>query len=392
MPAKPKMMMDDEYVQETTRRVGGRGAPAPSMGMPSMGAMPMPMPSGFGRSAMRPTPNFGGPSMSTAPMKAAPQMAPAPPPRPSHYIWKLRNVPTLPEFHHVERTAVYVPNASPTIVAERISNVLRERSIEASYDDTKAKVTCATTDGVDFRIRLYRGRNKYSSGIIVEIQRRFGSPISFHIAATAVLNAAEGKRPIPSSSSSASLPLPSDEDDYVPPPPSSGSSSLNMIARMLSHPGYDSQYLGLQTLSSLVDPSKMGKLSARSASRELLKNNSEVGAKVLAYASDRNSDCQSAMGLRVMAIGIIANSLQASGYVPEFFRNSSLRDVLVQDVREADKQPRTAFLASKCLEYCVRGDYNVSELNSAFEVALRVGQSKHLDLMRQAERCMAQIR
>jgi hypothetical protein len=376
MPANPKKIMD-EHVEETTRRVGGRGAPA--MVAPSMGAMPMPMsmhmPSGFGA------------SISTAPIKAQALHSPSR----SRYVWKLPVAPTLPEFHPLERTSVFVPNATPPMIAAGISDLLRERSIEASYDNEKAKVKCVTTDGVDFRIRLYRGRNQYSHGIIVEVQRRFGSSLQFHSDTRAILDVAEGKTPMPPPATMNALPEVSDdedEDDFAPLP--SGASSLVMVSKMLGFPGFDSQYLGLQTLSSLVDPERMSLSTARAVSTELLQRSSEVGTKVFSIIVSRNSD-ESSMSLRVMALGILANAMRASSIVPEFLRNQ-LRPVLLQDLKEAEQHPNTALVAARCLEYFIRGDHDTMELNEAFEVGREVGEARHANLMQQAERCIASIR
>jgi hypothetical protein len=219
-----------------------------------MGAMAMPFSlSGAPLSMQRQ--GFGA-MINTAPMKA-PLTATQTQSRPK-FVWNLSSVPTLPEFHPLERTAVFVPNTPASIIAQRLSVVMRERSIESTYDNDKAKVKCVTTDGVDFRIRLYRGRNHYSHGIIVEVQRRFGSSLHVHSDTKAILDAAEGRAPpSPPASIPNRMALPEvsdDEDDDYDVPPPSGSSSLGMVSKMLSLPGFDAQYLGLQTLSSLVDP------------------------------------------------------------------------------------------------------------------------------------------
>jgi hypothetical protein len=374
---------------------------------PSLGPMPSPF-------AM---PGFSG-TISTAPIKGAQaqiSMMQHKQPR-QKFVWNLDMVPTLPEFHPLERTAVFVPYTTPSIVAQRVSDTLRERSIEATYEDEKGKAKCVTTDGVDFRVRLYQGRNKYSHGIIVEVQRRFGASIHFHNDTQAILDSAEGKIPEPPptrmNSNNNALPLVSDEeDDYstatststastpATAPTPSGASSLIMVSKMLALPGYDAQYLGMQTLSSLVDAAKMSPATARAVSTELLKPNSQVGAKVFKYIVNRNStnnnqdDSSSLLGLRVMAMGILANSIKATsaGTVPEFVREP-LRPVLLQDLRQAEAHPRTAYMAAKCMEHFVNGDYDTMELNQAFEAALEVGNAKHKDLMKQAERCIAKIR
>lgn len=384
MPAHPMNLMDDN-VQETTRRVGGRAAP--TMIAPSMGAMPMPSFSNAPLSMQRQ--GFGA-SISTAPMKAPlTQTQTQSTPK---FVWNLTTVPTLPEFHPLERTATFVPNTPPSMIAQRLSDIMRERSIECTYDNSKAKVKCVTTDGVDFRIRLYRGRNNYSHGIIVEVQRRFGSSLSFHSDTKAILEAAEGKAPLPPPMlNRMALPEVSDDEDMdFDAPPPSGTSSLVMVSKMLSLPGFDAQYLGLQTLSSLVDPERMCPTTARVVSVELLKAQSEVGNMVLSYILSRKTD-ESSMSLRVMALGILANSMKASSVVPEFLR-APLRSVLLQDLKESEEHPNTALCAAKCLEYYIRGDSDATELNEAFELALEVGEAKHCSLMRQARRCIASIR
>lgn len=387
MPANPKMIMDD-HVEETTRRVGGRGAPAPSMFSPSMGAMPTGMSINLSGTSMQAPAGFGA-SINTAQMKAAPQVAVQAPSIPK-YVWNLHSVPTLPEFYPLERSAVFVPHTQASTVAQRLSEVLRERSIEAAYDNEKAKIKCFTNEGVDFRVRLYRGRNQYSHGIIVEVQRRFGDSLLFRCDTQAILDTAEGKVPMPPPSTMDALPMVSDdEDEYAPPP--SGSSSLVMVSKMLSLPGFDAQHLGLQTLSSLVDAQKMGQATSRAVASELLKPNSEVGNKVFSYIVNNRSQDDSLVGLRVTALGILANAMQSCESVPEFLREP-LRPVLLKDLKSAESQPRTALMAAKCMEYFIQGDYDTMELNDVFETAFAVGQSRHVKLMRQAERCMAKIR
>ncbi len=380
MPANPKKMMD-EHVEETTRRITGRGA-APAMVAPSMGSMPM----SFSPSMTRPA-GFG-PMIATAPVKA--QATPAS--SQSKYVWNLSQAPTLPEFHPLERTAVFVPHATPSLVAARISDLLRDRSIQATYEDDKAKVKCVTTEGVDFRIRLYRGRSHFSHGIIVEVQRRFGFSIHFHMDMQAILDAAQGKTPMPPPVRQQALPQVSDDedddDDMAPPP--TGSSSLLMVEKMLSFPGFDAQYLGLQTLSSLVDPEKMTLPTARRVSAALLKPTCEVGQKVFSYVIHRKTE-ESYISLRIMALGILANAMRSSSIVPDYLR-ISLRPVLLEDLHKAEDSPNMALLASKCMEYYIRGDVDTMELNEAFETARKVGEARHKGLMEQADRCIASIR
>lgn len=376
-----KKNMDDN-IPETTRRVGGRGA-TPAMIAPSLGAMPMT----FNNPAMK-MPSHYGASISTAPMKGEISSASSP----SKFVWSLQKAPTLPDFHALERTTVFVPNSTPSIVAARVSDLLRERSIQATYDDDKAKVRCMTADGIDFRIRLYQGRNHHSHGIIVEVQRRFGLSSHFHSDTQAILDAAQGMEPAPAPVRRNVLPEVSDddEDDDSTPSPS-GSSSLAMVEKMLGLPGFDAQYLGMQTLSSLVDPDRMSTQTARRTAVALLKSESPVGEKVFGYITNRKTDDESYVQLRVMALGILANAMRASSVVPDFLR-LALRPILLEDLSNAQDNTNTGFLAAKCMEYFIRGDHDTMELHDCFVAARKVGEARHVALMEQAERCISSIR
>ena len=307
------------------------------------------------------------------------------------FEWRLEEVPDLPEYHLLERTAVFVPHASPSTISRRISDVLRKRSIEASYEDEKAKVKCVTADGVDFRIRLYRGRGKFDHGIIVEVQRRFGTSLDFHDVTMAILDSAEGKSvpPPPSPLGSNSLPLVSDsEDDYQP----DGSSSLKMVSTMLTHPGYDSHSLALQTLSSLTDSNKVGLATARSVSSELLRADNDVGSKVLSLVLDRKEDPDDVFKLRTSALTVLANAMRAvQGRISNELRER-LEPVLIKDLVTAEKNTRIAFQAARCVEWLVSmNEQSNADLYGALTAALEVGSARHAGLEQQVRLCLKKI-
>lgn len=104
-----------------------------------------------------------------------------------------RNIRTLPSFYQLEKSAVFVPQASASILAARVTSVLQARSIAASYDAENSLVDCVSSCRVDFRIRLYRGRGDFKHGIILEVQRKAGFDLSYAHDVFAILDAAEGK-------------------------------------------------------------------------------------------------------------------------------------------------------------------------------------------------------
>lgn len=470
----PKMIMDDE-VEEVTRKI------APTMIMPSLGPLPT-MPNNtntplnapamiitsFNTKELSP-PSFGRyglakkqqqPGQYKLQTQGGGEIRP--------FLWTLPSVPTLPEFHPLERTAVFVPNTIPSEVASRISTILRERSIEAQYDNAKAKVKCTTAEGVDFRIRLYRGRGRYHHGIIVEVQRRFGTSLIFHNDTQAILDGAEGKVVLPpplslnppppplllSSHTAAAPPLShlmrksnilpkvmdedtdddADDHDYLgsshstsPYVVPSADSSLAMVAKMMKLSGFDSQYLGLQTLSPLVDSEKLSSTTARAVATKLMQPDNEVGVKVFHYIAnntnrrksstliggkkkksrgifddddDDDDDHADYMILRNMCLNILANSLRAYGTVPDsLLQREPLRRALLQDLMNAEKHPNTALLSATCMEQFAQADHtniisttNTADLYEAFKIAQQVGEERHANLMRQARKCMVAIR
>lgn len=392
MPLNPKIHMDD-IEEEVTRKI------APTMIMPSLGPLPtMPM----GMSSL--------PSPTIHTFASKPSMLYQP--QGKHTVpfsWKLHTVPVLPEFHVLERSAAFVPRSEPSEVASRISDILRERSIEAQYETGKAKVKCTTTEGVDFRIRLYRGRGRYNHGIIVEVQRRFGMSLGFHSDSQAILDGARGKTSVPPAFVCSRFPEVSDEsdEDSEVSAEESATSSLAMVANMMKLPGFDSQYLGLQTLSPLVDSERLNISTARAVATSLFQRDSEVGKKVLDYiiknknnktiASSRKrgvfddeedeDEQESSMTLRNMCLNILANATRANEKIPEYLRET-LRPILLQDLYAAEKHPNTALSAANCLKYFIAGDHDTTELAEAFQVALGVGEARHANLMHQARKCL----
>lgn len=367
-----------DYGNDTTRRAGAGFSFEPMISpiAPDM--------TSFGSRGM-----YNNPLQQTALQKQPPAqtIVPVKSVTVSPFVWKLRDVPTLPEFHPLERTAVFVEGSAPSEISERISNVLRERSIEAEYEDEKAKAKCLTPEGVDCRVRMYRGRGKYSHGIIVEVQRRFGASSNFHKHVSAILDAAQGMTPPPPPAirgSADALPLVSDsEDDYVP---TSGSGSLKMVEKMFGHGGYDSQYLALQTLSSLTDSNKMGLATAKAVSTDLLFSTNEVGNKVFDLLCKK--DEEEGYKLRSLAFCILANALEATtGSIDQVIREL-IRPVLLQELNKAESNPRSAQMAARCFEVLYKGDHDQGEIAAAVEKAQSVGAARHAGLYQQAQRCL----
>jgi hypothetical protein len=428
-------------IPEATRRVGG------GISFSTFPSSASVMPSFAPPSSMMTM----GPTMQAVSGKAAPLEAlPNANRKAEEGDWLLTKAPTLPQFHPLERTATFVPHVTDvSLVSSRISRVLRDRSIEASYDSAKAKVRCASMDGVDFRIRLYRGRtSQYSHGIIVEVQRRFGMSFTYHHDTQAILDAAHGKAvisvPPPPASASANgalvLPLVSDAEDVsgtdsdqdeaaTVPPPLPSTSSMAMVATMFAHSDYSSQFLAYQTLIPLTSAARMGRSTAKSVATQLLQPGNPVGAKVLdailmssgstsanknqnnkrayrgtlEYESDDedgsgsstlNDDAQYEMKLQTMAWTVLSNAVHATkGQAVTTTLREELRPALLQALEDAASNPRHAQMAALCAEYvCMDDTGDEDDLVDALEQAVQVGRIKHAGLKAQAQRCLDKVR
>lgn len=101
-----------------------------------------------------------------------------------------------PDFYPLEQTATFVPHSKPSIVASRVAKYLLDRNISVTFNEMKAKAKCVSKDNVEFNVRLFKGKNQFDHGVIVEVQRRQGFSVFYHRDAVAILDAAEGKEPM----------------------------------------------------------------------------------------------------------------------------------------------------------------------------------------------------
>jgi len=111
------------------------------------------------------------------------------PPRPRR-LWKVTDtkLPVFPVFYKpCRQTSCYVTDAPPSVVAVRIAECLRRRSVAVEYDEETCKATAVTNDRCLFTISLWRA----SSAVLVECVRSHGPIATFHWTVRAVVLAAQ---------------------------------------------------------------------------------------------------------------------------------------------------------------------------------------------------------
>lgn len=357
-------MEDDDIGKETTRRVGGATF------------NPTFAPVSIAEPQLQPD------SISVLPSKVEIPN--------TKFGWDLKDAPTLPDFHPLDRASVFCPHTLVSVVANRIAKTLYERSIEGNFDHEKAKVKCLTSYNVEFRIFVYRGQDLYSHGVIVEVQRRSGASVLFVEDSKAILDAVQGKMPTKLRASDVEAPLVSDtEDDNDD--AKVALSSLNFVEKMLAYDRSDATLLGLQTLSSLTDPAKMGAGTSSSVSTALVTEGNVVGGKVFNMITTRRPNEDELDEQYDLSLSITANVLRnVNGEISSFHREA-LRPILIRDLEKAEKKPQRSYNAARCLEPLIAKDHCPTDLYVALEAAKSVGEVRHNALRVQADKCMRLI-
>jgi len=128
-------------------------------------------------------------SFATAPIPVLPDDDQQKESKQRRHPWRVTKVP--PAIYPIERTHEVLHHVPPLVVADRVAACLRELSIGAAYDHRDAICRAELDDLTRFNIRLF-GDN---DDIILELQRRSGSSLTFHNAAQIILLSAKGRHP-----------------------------------------------------------------------------------------------------------------------------------------------------------------------------------------------------
>jgi len=208
-------------------------------------------------------------------------------------LWKvsdtsLRHIP--PFYPPLDaRCTAYVSDAPPSVIAVRIAECLRRRSVSVEYDEEAVTATAMTVDRCHFSVYLWRGskpstnsiissvddvgRPDFSRGVVVECVRIRGNVISFHQTVQAILQAALSQdtgrdRRKPYKTSPLEYPrLKADPDnDKVLRPPtkqadvhsSSALEGLEHARSLLRKDRLGPQSLGMEALVALTDAETSG--------------------------------------------------------------------------------------------------------------------------------------
>jgi hypothetical protein len=286
---------------------------------------------------------------------------------PVYAEWQVQDgilVPTLPELHPLAPTAAFVPQIlNAQLVATRITKALRTLSIQASYEENEAM--CRTSDGVSFGIFLYRGKQKYSHGVIVEVQRWSGFSFEFQNVVTSIFLAAQGSEQQESVQtkkhfSFVPLPVDIDEDELI----LNYQASVQHASKLLA----TNQDLALQLLSSMTRATKMGETTANMICQSILGD------------SDLSSHILRLVPTKFTALQVLVN---ISPYASVSFHNLA-RPVLLEVLKNVETRQQETFLALECF-MPLEEDYGLLHRVAS------IGDLKHAGLYKRAVSKIIQI-
>lgn len=267
-----------------------------------------------------------------------------------------------PSFYPIEKSSVFVPQVSAQTLAYRIASVLQARSTSAAYDDQKAKVYCVSSSGVEFCIRLYRGRAEYKHGIIVEVQRQSGFDLGYTQDVYAILDAAEGKDAKILSVPMASVhhyedidenSLSDDEEDLDSLEDTAGFTSLKVISDILCPQDKKAQVtvegrdFALSSLASLTSVERMGKTAVH-FTNELVSSEEYASLRHVLFSNVGPSTRETPQRSMILSLEILANaakSSRSSTSLADVLSQKDYMDKLVFNIENAALNPRAADLS-----------------------------------------------
>jgi len=269
------------------------------------------------------------------------------------------SVKCKPDFWPCDPMSNMIMNSDAQSVATRISDCLKRRNISASYGVTKAKAKCVSNEMVEFRIRLYAGKGRYTGGVIVEVQRRSGWSHTYQQDCYAILESAECDKV--GDCDERYMDEAFYNFDHIS--KKSKKSDIVLSKHLLFSGTLDSLTLGLQSICSLTDPRKFGKDEAISTAQSLLLDEENAVVKELfrSILIDKEWDgftLTTKEAVYGLAIKCITNSISLLAKETNFdhvlkfnkWIESDLVSILMNEVNDiSSSRPDIAVMTTRCV-------------------------------------------
>ena len=279
----------------------------------------------------------------------------------------LGSIKPKPDNYTLDQMSTIVMGSDAQSIATKISACLRQRSILAIYGETKAKAKCVSAEGVEFRIKLFAGKGRFSKGVIVEVQRRNNWSISYFQDCRAILESAECDHYVVEKPSRTRIYPSSFENEFK------DDSKLHLVKLLLysSNPSIESVMLVLESINSLTDTHKCGKVKALSTAkaifideddenkdvRDFLYNiaiNQQISLKNLDHFQCADKTMKRYFELTLTSIARSILLLAEETLLCEVLHRSNwvendLIEVFTKQIQNHRSHPQSSVLVSKCL-------------------------------------------
>lgn len=322
----------------------------------------------------------------------------------------------------LERTHKEIYGCGAGEVAGRISDALRDLSIEAEFDDERAKAKCCTRDFVSFKIRMFAS-GEGGTPVIVEVQKRSGQTMSFMQNCRAILAAAEGQKVAEQPRKKGppvSFKLPIREMQClkgVPPVEITNDEVRTYVEKsivLIRSDKRDANLLGIENLCFLTDPRKTALATASRASFyvvigdemcnvrdeiEALSQRSIETSAFMQSPTEEGVDYFQQIHHHILRLFSNALSLTAqSGFLHEAVQSQSwfrgyLVPTLLDEIKNASQCPNNSHVAVNCLYSLMCSDVACDEVLAldglvTLRSARVFGHQRHEQLARECDLCV----
>jgi len=312
--------------------------------------------------------------------------------------WVFHKGKPLPLFP-LEKAVVVM--FSVHIIAARICDSLRLRSVHTNYDDSHA--ICTTSSYVTYSIDLY---DDGEGNTMVEVIRIDGCGFQFRREREAVINAAQGKGGIPPSNLPTMLKIPPELlRTFKAPTEQEHQDTLLRASDQLHSNKYDVQLFVLKNLAAITSSDKVNQESAQIMSRLIMKDTCDVQSvvvSILASCVQDNDDnnvqmINSCLSIFSNAFSLLSDlKLLESILIDNDNNDAFMEDVipLFISIVSNCKCPHNACLALRCLcllfnNSTVAQDMLNEESQKYLKEAEKFGKQRHMRLQKEAQALLA---
>jgi len=268
-------------------------------------------------------------------------------------------------------------NFNAAIVAARIDDCLRLRSVEVDFDSDNAEAICKTSRFLEYKICLFESNDGAST--FVEMMRIHGCGYEFRAEREAVMNAAKGLGVV-TLAPPKPLPIPAElMQKYVPPSDSELESTIHRACDALHSSNCHCVLFALQNLAAVTNTNNSHSATAHKTSMLIMENESNIRDVILAIylakaqnATDDVSDQIGQACLTIMEHGLQSLAANNSGYLDQTYTEFAEKLIprLIQDIKQCDcSRTSNSCLALQCLNLILK--HSSRACQTAQEIGLR---------------------